>query len=201
MNEMKFLFKYKEIENFSKFEELYIYKINISQLKNDNNDLKEYKKLNIECKLNYSDEIVLKIYFINNINEKKESKYQESIKIEEDCFFSKKIIQQKKTDIKKIIEGNKDSNDKYEYYSQKRNDIQRKILQLKSKFSKEKKIIKTLNEQEDKIKKLDKKEQEKKEQELKEIEITLNQIENDECCTNDDDNKYKTELIKKKYNF
>ena len=74
MNEMKFLFKYKEIENFSKFEELYIYKINISQLKHDNNDLKEYKKLNIECKLNYSDEIELKIYFINHYNEKKESK-------------------------------------------------------------------------------------------------------------------------------
>ena len=30
--------------------------------------------MNIECKLNYSDEIELKIYFINHYNEKKESK-------------------------------------------------------------------------------------------------------------------------------
>ncbi len=182
-NNMNFFFKYKkdEIEKFSKIEELYKYKINIAQLKKDNNNFEEYYKLIIEPKLNYSDEIELKIYFINQKNEKKECKYLESINLEEGCYFSNQQIENKKAEIKNIIIRNRESDQKYVDYSEKRNDIQRKITELKNK--KDPNImqhLKTLNELESRIKKLDKKELKEKQKELEEIENIMQQLEKGE---------------------
>ena len=135
----------------------------------------------IEPKLNYSDEIELKIYFINENIEKKECKYLESINLEEGCYFSNQQIEKKKAEIKNIIKRNRESDKKYIDYSEKRNDIQRKITELKNKKDPNiMKHLRTLNELESRIKKLDKKELKEKQKELEEIENIMQQLEKGE---------------------
>ena len=165
-NTIDFIFKYKDddVNKICESKELYHFKINLSQLKNNNNNWEQYENIIFDIKFNYSDEVIFKIYLSNN-NEKIECNIDNCIKIDESNIFSQENINKKKEIIKEAVNKHKKFDEKFLHFSEKKNKLLRKIN-----FLKENKNDQELIDFEMEIKKLDSMDIKKKIEKIKEIE-------------------------------